>query len=54
MLGNEFDDNGLYQGWSPLFNYSYMEASKKLPFPTGIEIGMPKEFMRGTSIEEYV
>lgn len=54
MLGNEFDGNGLYQGWSPLFNYSYMEASKKLPFPTGIEIGMPKQFEKGIPIEEYV
>lgn len=54
MLGNEFDDNGLYQGWSPLFNYSYLEASKKLPFPSGIQIGMPKEEGVGISIEEYV
>jgi hypothetical protein len=54
MLGNEFDDNGLYQGWSPLFNPLYMEESKKLPFPTGIECYMPKEEGVGISIEEFV
>lgn len=55
MLGNEFDDNGLYQGWSPLFNPLYMEQSKELPFPTGIKCYMPKsEIGVGVSIEEFV
>ena len=54
MLGNEFDDNGLYQGWSPLFNHLYMEESKNLPFPTGIECYMPKEEGVGISIEKFV
>ena len=54
MLGNEFDDNGLYQGWSPLFDYSYMESSKKLPFPSGIKAHMPEKEMVGVSIEQFV
>lgn len=55
MLGNEFDDNGLYQGWSPLFNPLYMEESKKLPYPTGIKCYLSKDkFGVGVSIEEFV
>ena len=54
MLGNEFDDNGLYQGWSKLFDYSNLEASKKLPFPTGISAHMPKENGAGILIESFV
>lgn len=54
MLGNEFDDNGLYQGWSPLFNFQFINASKKLPYPSGIQVGMAKENNVGISIEEYV
>lgn len=54
MLGNEFDDNGLYQKWSPLFDYSYLEESKKLPFPTGIEVKLTKDIRDAISIEEFV
>lgn len=35
-MGYDFDDNGVYVGWSPFFNYSSVEAlkkSEKLPTP---------------------
>lgn len=38
MLGHEFDDNGIYLGWSSLFDYSSIDslhASENLPFPKG-------------------
>ena len=38
IMGCEIDDNGLYVGWSPLFNYytlNTLKTSQKLPFPTG-------------------
>lgn len=37
-MGQEFDDNGKYIGWSNLFDYSSPEtlrASQRLPLPTG-------------------
>lgn len=54
MLGNEFDTNGLYQAWSPLFDYNFMEESKKLPFPSGKRVLMPIEIGIGISIEQFV
>ena len=38
IMGCEIDDNGLYVGWSPLFEYftlKTLKASQRLPFPTG-------------------
>ncbi len=38
MLGHEFDDNGIYLGWSSLFDYSSIDslhASENLPYPKG-------------------
>lgn len=38
MLGHEFDDNGIYLGWSSLFDYSSIDtlhASENLPYPRG-------------------
>ena len=37
-MGQSFDDDGMYIGWSPLFNYSsteMLELSKTLPIPRG-------------------
>lgn len=37
-MGYEFDDNGIYVGWSPFFNYSSLESltkSEELPTPNG-------------------
>lgn len=39
MMGYSFDNNGIYLGWSDLFDYSSIEnltASEKLPMPKGI------------------
>lgn len=54
MLGNEIDDNGIYQGWSSLFDHSNIEASKKLPFPTGISVRTAEKNETGFSIEQFV
>jgi hypothetical protein len=38
MMGLNFDNNGLYMGWSDLFNYNSLaeiEASEELPMPKG-------------------
>lgn len=38
MLGHEFDDNGIYLGWSNLFDYTNIDtlhASENLPYPQG-------------------
>ena len=54
MLGHEFDDNGIYLGWSSLFDYSSIDtlhASENLPFPKG------KIYVRsdnGIDINSYV
>jgi hypothetical protein len=35
-MGSTYDDNGVYVGWSHLFDYSTkeaLEASKNLPIP---------------------
>lgn len=40
IMGYDFDDNGIYVGWSPFFNYSSVEALKKselLPTPNDKE-----------------
>lgn len=37
-MGYDFDDNGIYVGWSPFFNYGSIESLKKseeLPTPNG-------------------
>lgn len=39
IMGNEFDNNGIYLSWSPLFNFNSIEslnASEDLPTPNGI------------------
>lgn len=39
MMGYSFDNNGIYLGWSDLFDYSSAEsltASEKLPMPKGV------------------
>lgn len=41
MLGSEIDDNGIYSGWSKLFDYSSIEtlrASEELPFARNIQL----------------
>jgi len=41
MMAYALDANGMYENWSPLFDYSSKEAldlSEKLPIPTGIPI----------------
>ena len=38
MMGLSFDNNGIYMGWSDLFNYNSLEeieASEELPMPRG-------------------
>lgn len=38
VMGQSFSDDGMYIGWSPLFNYSseqMVDASKTLPLPRG-------------------
>lgn len=38
IMGSEINHNGIYIGWSPLFDYSSLETlktSELLPFPTG-------------------
>lgn len=40
-MGQSYDDNAIYIGWSPYFNYNSLEslqASKTLPIPKGITI----------------
>ena len=40
-MGQSYDDNTIYIGWSPYFNYDSLEAlqaSKTLPIPKGIKI----------------
>jgi hypothetical protein len=40
-MGQEFDENGIYVGWSDLFdysNYKALVASEKLPIPSGNKI----------------
>lgn len=54
MLGNEIDSNGLYQAWSSLFDYNFLEESKKLPFPTGVTCYTANEPIVGLSIEKYL
>jgi hypothetical protein len=39
LMGFEFDNNGKFLGWSPLFNYESLktlEMSLTLPTPSGI------------------
>lgn len=54
MLGHEFDDNGIYLGWSSLFDYSSIDtlhASENLPYPRG------RKYERGSdgiNIQNYV
>ena len=41
IMGQSYDDNAIYIGWSPYFNYDSLEtlqASKTLPIPKGIKI----------------
>ena len=41
VMGQSFNDDGIYIGWSPLFNYSSyktIEASKFLPVPRGLKL----------------
>jgi hypothetical protein len=38
MMGLNFDNNGIYMGWSDLFSYNSLEeieASEELPMPRG-------------------
>jgi hypothetical protein len=38
MMGLNFDNNGIYMGWSDLFSYNSLEeinASEELPMPVG-------------------
>lgn len=54
MLGHEFDDNGVYLGWSSLFDYSTIEtlhASENLPYPRGRKY---EKKQNGINIQEYV
>ena len=40
-MGQSYDDNAIYVGWSPYFNYDSLEAleaSKTLPIPKGIVV----------------
>ena len=41
IMGQSYDENAAYIGWSPLFNYSSVEtlqASKTLPIPKHIVV----------------
>lgn len=41
IMGQSYDDNGVYIGWSPLFDYTSLETlelSKQLPIPENIDI----------------
>ena len=54
MLGHEFDDNGIYLGWSSLFDYSSIDslhASENLPFPKG---RMYTRSNNGVDVNSYV
>ena len=40
MMGYSFDGNGMYLGWSDLFDFSsvdHITASERLPLPRNIE-----------------
>lgn len=58
MMGLNFDNNGLYLGWSDLFNYNSLqeiEASEELPMPKGkkyINLELNKEFADITITKE--
>ena len=52
-MGQSFDDDGMYIGWSPLFNYSsakMLEISKTIPIPRGYTLTVSEETQY--SIEE--
>ena len=54
MLGHEFDDNGVYLGWSSLFDYSNLEtlhASENLPYPRERQY---QKTETGVDIQNYV
>jgi len=54
MMGHEFDDNGIYLGWSNLFDYSDIDtlhASENLPYPRYITYIKGEN---GININEYV
>lgn len=62
MMGTEIDDNGIYQGWSDIFDYTNLQtlkASEKLPIPQNVELitidkqnGGPTE--NAINIDQYV
>lgn len=54
MMGHEFDDNGMYLGWSNLFDYTNLDtlhASENLPYPRGYEYSRSES---GVDINQYV
>jgi hypothetical protein len=54
-MGHSFDDNGVYIGWSNLFNYSSLEAlqaSEQLPMPQGRQYKLDKNGYDLTKYEE--
>lgn len=54
MLGHEFDDNGVYLGWSSLFDYTDIDtlhASENLPYPNGRKY---VKTQNGVDINNYV
>lgn len=55
IMGHSFDDNGVYIGWSNLFNYSSLEAlqaSEQLPMPQGRQYKLDKNGYDLTKYEE--
>ena len=55
IMGHSFDDNGVYIGWSNLFNYSSLEAlkaSEQLPMPSGRRYNLNKDGYDLTQYEE--
>lgn len=55
-MGYDFDDNGVYVGWSPFFNYSSVEALKKselLPTPNDKEYNY-SDSSTALDITEYI
>jgi hypothetical protein len=54
IMGHSFDDNGVYIGWSNMFNYSNIEtlrASEQLPMPTGKRYSINEQGFDITNIE---
>lgn len=56
IMGSEINYNGIYVGWSPLFDYSSLatlKASELLPFPTGKTLNLTQN-SNNLDISDYI